>query len=267
MPILNIRAVQGEVSLTARIKPSLKDEPFPILLPQDFTDPSDGFWEDLRWYIEEYARNDSFSVRRSQAVEAKLQSYGASLAHAICVSDPVLADLFGCDLMIEIDGYGGYSPRLARIHWEIVEDVMLWNAELRPRRVLVVRKADSICALGDHSYAQDVIETQSSRQHILAVSARPNLDRDIPYRLITRTISEAISEEQDGSPNPPTLEIVRPGTFLALETALAGRPIGHYDIVHFDLHGFVLNGKYVGRSQAICVNYTWKADQTIAVPS
>lgn len=242
MPTLTIRGVEGEVPLVAQIKPSQSEQKFPILLPERLIDPTDDLGDELKWYVENYARHDSFAVTRAQSVETRLHSYGSLLAHSICLSDAVLSDLLECDLTIEIDGYGGYSPRLAQVYWEMLEDVCLWDSELRPRRVSVVRIVDASNAVVDQP-DDDISNLITTQQHILAVSVRTSLEGDIPYRLITRAIYEAIDGERHNGATSATFEIVRPGTFAALETALAAHPAGYYDIVHFDLHGFIEDGK------------------------
>ncbi|KAL8787688.1 MAG: hypothetical protein Q9195_007644 [Heterodermia aff. obscurata] len=82
----------------------------------------------------------------------------------------------------------------------------------------------------------------SKQRHILAVSARSNQKDDIPHRLITRPILNVVREEEVRTLTPPTLQIVRPGSFAALVAALETHPIGYFDVVHFDLHGFISEG-------------------------
>lgn len=242
MAILHIRVVRGQVPLEARITPSILNDSFEIILPEVPVDPGQ-FSDEIKWYIESYARQDPFSVTRAQAAELTLRSYGSSLANAICASDAVLVDLYDSELMILIADPEEYCPRFSQVHWEILENVKFWNADFRPRRVSIVRQANVAGSIDDDSYTQASTESKSSQQHILAVSARPLLDLDIPHRLITRSILKVVAEEHDRSVTPPTFEIVRPGTFQALKFILESHDFGYYDIVHFDLHGFVLDGR------------------------
>lgn len=242
MPILRIGAVRGQVPLEARITPSIVNDSFGIILPDAVLDPGQ-FLDEVKWYIESYVRQDPFSLNRAQAAELALRSYGSSLANAICASDAVLVDLYDSELMILIADHAEYCLRFSRVHWEVLEDVKIWDADFRPRRVSVVRQANVADSSDDDSYTQTFIQSRSSQQHILAVSARPLQDRDIPHRLITRSILKVVAEEHKRSPTAPTFEIVRPGTFQALESVLESHDIGYYDIVHFDLHGFVLEGR------------------------
>ena len=242
MAILRLRPVKGQSSLEARVTPSIVDDSFQVSLPETLTDHVQNL-DEIKWLMESYARQDPFSRKRAQAAELILRSYGSSLSTAICASDAVMVDLYDSELLMLVVDPEEYCPIHSRVHWEILENVEFWDADLRPRRVSVVRQASGAGAIDHGSYAQVFTRSDSTQQHILALSARPLQERDIPHRLITRSILSVVAEEQDRSPTPPTFEIVRPGTFQALETALENHDFGHYDIVHFDLHGSVLHGR------------------------
>ena len=242
MAILRLRAVKGQISLEAWVTPSIVDDSFQISLHETLTDHVQDL-DEIKWFMESYARQDPFSQKRAQAAELILRSYGSSLATAICASDAVMVDLYDSDLLILVADPEEYCPRLSRVHWELLENVEFWDADLRPRRVFVVRQASGSGPIDHDSYARAFTKSDSTQQHILALSARPLQERDIPHRLITRSILSVVAEEQDRNPTPPTFEIVRPGTFQALEIALENHDFGHYDIVHFDLHGLVLHGR------------------------
>lgn len=241
--VLNLTAIQGQAELQGQILPSEENKSFPLVLPKEFVDPADPFWEEVRWYIEEYARNDPFSFQRAESIEEQLRSYSELLAQAVCASDAVLVGLYDSELLILINDHTEYSPRLSRIHWESLENVDIWDAALRPCRVSVVRRTNVKTGISEESLTTCLRHDQAGPPNILAVSVRPNLERDIPYRLITRSILDVVAEEQKRGTNAPTFEIVRPGTFEALQQTLERRGNGHFDIVHFDLHGFVSAGK------------------------
>ena len=240
---LNIRASEEGTPLIGLIEPSIREQEYYIHLPEALNDHNQAFGEDLRWYIEDYARNDPFSLQRSRSVESRLQSYGLSLAHAICKSDVVLANFLDSVLLIEVDGRGGYSHRLSSIHWEILEDLSLWSADVRPCRVSVVRRIYAPGSMNETPPLATSAEfgPSSTPQHILALTARPRLFSDIPHRMITRSIFEAVQSSKNKT---ATLKIVRPGTFKALQEALFVYEPGYYGLVHLDLHGFVQEGRY-----------------------
>ena len=81
-------------------------------------------------------------------------------------------------------------------------------------------------------------DTLPNPLNILICSARPAGTQDIPQRLVSRIVMRELQRLRSDEPNrKATVEIVRPGTFKALEKHLTGRPQGFYDLVHFDLHG------------------------------
>ena len=239
MTVLIIRAVEGHIPLEGKIVSFEVDTKFDLYLPESLADPFASLYEELRWYIEEYARNDAFALKRATAAELTFTSYGIDLARAICPSQSVVKHLQGCTLTIVIENGEDFSPKLSRVHWEILENVEFWQESYRPLRVSVFRRAHGHTPLGNDIHTEVLPKLDIVQQHILAVSARPNQERDIPHRLITRSIVDAISKDQGRSKNLPTLELVRPGTFHALRQVLEKQNFGHFDVVHFDVHGFV----------------------------
>ena len=237
---IEIWALKGETALNGHITSSLSDEDFHIYLPKNFGEPGDTLSEDIRWYVEDYARNDPFSLQRSRSVESRLQSYGTQLAHAVCTSDAVLENLLGSDVVIEVDGRGGYSHQFSSLHWEILEDLSLWNANIRPQKIAVMRRfsqGGSTTRMLSQKTSPDA-DSNTTPQNVLAITARPLVDSDVPHRMITRSIHEAV---QDCEQQSLTFTIVRPGTFEALREALYNQDPGYYGIVHLDLHGFALD--------------------------
>ncbi|KAL8824802.1 MAG: hypothetical protein Q9191_004813, partial [Dirinaria sp. TL-2023a] len=238
---LVICALEGKTSLVGLFKSSSGDHRFNIDVPQDLYDQQGLFGEDLRWYIEDYARNDPFSTKRALSVGSKLRSHGSSLVAALCQSEDLVVGILDIDLLIEIDGRGDYSRQLSWIHWEILEDPSFWAPEFRPRRISVLRRVQAVenvdekgllLTLGDMSL-------NATPRDILAITARPSLGSDIPHRMITRSIFEAVQKSNNET---ATFKIVRPGTFQALQEELCKCEFGYYGLVHLDLHGFVQGG-------------------------
>ncbi|MEM6520657.1 MAG: CHAT domain-containing protein [Cyanobacteria bacterium P01_D01_bin.71] len=69
--------------------------------------------------------------------------------------------------------------------------------------------------------------------NLLVVTARPDEERDVNYRTISRPLIEAIQQARV----PINVELLRPGTYEALENHLETKSPGYYHIVHFDAHG------------------------------
>src|SRR6516164_5443100 len=79
--------------------------------------------------------------------------------------------------------------------------------------------------------------------NLLIVTARPSGIRDVGYRTISRPLVEALRNAN----LRVQVEILRPGTYKALENhlreATAKHGEGHYHVIHFDVHGAVLTHK------------------------
>ncbi len=76
--------------------------------------------------------------------------------------------------------------------------------------------------------------------NLLIVTARPSGIRDVGYRTISRPLVEALRNAN----LRVQVEILRPGTYKALENHLrdvtAKHGEGYYHVIHFDVHGAVL---------------------------
>jgi hypothetical protein len=85
--------------------------------------------------------------------------------------------------------------------------------------------------------------------NLLIVTARPSGRRDVGYRTISRPLVEAL----DSANIPVRVEILRPGTYKALENHLrestARHKEGYYQLIHFDVHGAVLSYKQLQQGQ------------------
>src|SRR5205085_1418105 len=76
--------------------------------------------------------------------------------------------------------------------------------------------------------------------NLLIVTARPSGKRDVGYRTISRPLVEALRNAN----LRVQVDILRPGTYKALENHLrettAKHGEGYYHVIHFDVHGAVL---------------------------
>ena len=86
--------------------------------------------------------------------------------------------------------------------------------------------------------------------NVLVVTARPDGARDVGYRTVSRPLLGALRQARV----PVNVELVRPGTWAALREHLRAATQRHgsgwYRIVHFDVHGAVLDGEGAGETQA-----------------
>ena len=85
--------------------------------------------------------------------------------------------------------------------------------------------------------------------NILIVYARPQGTRDVPHRLASSAVLEAAAKSR----RLIHIDIVRPGTFEAFIEHLNTKPVGCYQLVHFDVHG-VQRGNKSGPISLIMIN-------------
>lgn len=207
--------------------------------------------KEVQWYFEQYLLHDPFSTSRAEVVQRRLKQHAKNLIKDFLVPEVCPSSLDAFELLIEIHDARHVRPSnvndsLHRFYWEALEDNTIWEALTvrTPLRVCVVR-----VHLPGRAYVPQISSdslpssSPSKSRHVLAVTARPSHLDDIPYRLITRSIAAAVSALVSSTEAKPSLEIVRPGTFQALNTHLHKYPAGHFEIVHLDLHGEAdLNG-------------------------
>ena len=214
--------------------------------------------KDFQWYFEQYVIRDPFEHARAQAIQRRLRSQGRQLLRSYLLPEirPSIEDPehFLIEIIDEERGELLEASTLHQLFWEILEDKGLWRDvfQIEPSSVTVVRVYEnkaSTTTTDDPRLATPVLGSKIT--NVLAITARPAYTKDVPHRLITRSISAAIDSIRDHSTSRATLEIVRPGTFHALERHLAKFPFGHFEIVHLDLHGDA-----DGQGRVFCPAYT-----------
>ena len=202
--------------------------------------------KDFQWYFEQYVINDPFAHSRARTIRRRLRSQGKQLLENYLLPEIRLSVEQPEHFLIEIkDLECGEACKISMLHqffWEILEDKSLWRDvfQIEPGSVTVVRayenKTAAAAAAKDHPrLAAPTLSLKTT--NVLAITARPSHTKDIPHRLITRSIAAAIDSIRDHSIPRATLEIVRPGTYDALERHLTRFPYGHFEVVHLDLHG------------------------------
>ncbi|HLX57712.1 MAG TPA: CHAT domain-containing protein [Ktedonobacteraceae bacterium] len=175
---------------------------------------------------------------RAQNAAKSITTYGESLFNQVFGNRDIYdeyRDILKAglnDLQIEIAG----NPKFHALHWEALKDPKLQHP--LARQAIVVRKnlQPQNLALSLHS---------SPTINLLIVTARPAGKRDVGYRTISRPLVEALRNAN----LRVQVEILRPGTYRALENHLreitAKHGEGYYHVIHFDLHGAVLTYEQV----------------------
>jgi tetratricopeptide (TPR) repeat protein len=199
--------------------------------------------EELEWYFEEHLEFPFTKKVRARNAAASITTYGEALFKQVFEKDPRVLVAYKTaiqaglnDVQIEIEG----SPRFHALHWEALKDPDLWEPLLL--QATMVRK----------NLVPSTIQAQvrpSPTIKLLVITARPSGKRDVGYRTISRPLVEALRQTNI----PIQIDIVRPGTYRALENHLrevtAKHKEGYSHVIHFDVHGAVLTYEQFQRSQ------------------
>lgn len=200
--------------------------------------------KDFQWYFEQYVINDPFAHARAQTIRRRLQSQGRQLLESYLIPEIRPSVEQPEHFLIKIKDVErselSEASMLHRFFWEILEDKGLWCDvfQIEPSSVTVVRVYENSISTAPKEDPRLTAPTLSLKTtNVLAITVRPSHTRDIPSRLITRSIVAAIDSIRDSSISQATLEIVRPGSFDALKDHLKRFPPGYFEVVHLDLHG------------------------------
>ena len=188
---------------------------------------------ELEWYFEEHLRFPFTNQVKAQRAATSIQIYGEHLFNQIFADRQAYSTYKGClqaglsILQIEIAG----SPAFHALHWEALKDPDLPHP--LSLQTIMVRKNLAT------SPVQATVRP-SPTINLLIVTARPSGRQDVGYRTISRPMVEAL--RQAGI--PVQIEILRPGTYEALDKHLrqitTRHGVGYYHVIHFDVHGAVL---------------------------
>jgi hypothetical protein len=188
--------------------------------------------EAIRWYLEDYAQNDPLATTRATKAKKILLDYGRTLISSIDWDKLYGPNERQEDLILEIQAAG--DDGLEQTPWELLEDPDLWQGATPPtvRVVRVGIEQPSREQLSDGRQKRGDLQV-----NLLVVAARHDPDNDIPHRLVSRILHDKMLAAESSTKMKITLDIVRPSTWDTFCNHLHLHPKGHYDVVHFDLHG------------------------------
>ncbi len=187
----------------------------------------------LAWYFEEHLRYPFLDSDLEREAVALLAGYGKELFEQVFGEDRDCSYEFR---RVRDAGFDGWRLEVVggmefhRLHWEALRD----GGAGAPFgvRVPVVRRVENV----DRGFD---VEAKSPTLNVLVVTARPGGARDVGYRTISRPLLAALRQASV----PVLVDLVRPGSWRALETHLQAvksqKGSGWYGIVHFDVHGAV----------------------------
>jgi len=226
MNIITIREqpnnTQNEYKVTVTFNNN--DEFPPCTITNPFTTVQEA---DLKWYFDEYVANAD-DEQKSNQVKDDLKKQGIELFEQIFKSDFELYARYreaqkqqthDTKLFIEITG----SPAFHSLHWETLYDAV--DSQWLALDIPLIRKYTTPTKV-------ELLES-SPTINLLMVTARPNRERDINYRAISRHLVESLRQAK----LRVNIEMLRPGTRSALKKHLATQKKGHYHIIHLDVHG------------------------------
>jgi tetratricopeptide (TPR) repeat protein len=217
---------------------SIAGSEFEIVVSDPFAENDEKL---LGWYFETWIQFPFSDGTIAKRAADSVRSYGEALFRQVFGDADAYAaykSLKISELEILIKG----EPEFQGLHWEAMRD----PKGARPLAIdcVIVRQRR---VKGRASTRQ--IEP-STVLNLLIVTARPNEENDVGYRTISRPMVEAIRDGQ----LPVNVEIVRPGTYKAFLDHLEAKPEGFYHVVHFDLHGGLMEygqfQKYVPNGEA-----------------
>ncbi|MBE9028661.1 tetratricopeptide repeat protein [filamentous cyanobacterium LEGE 11480] len=185
---------------------------------------------ELEWYFERWITFPFTDTTIAARAAASAKDYGTALfdqvfgdRKAYAAYQQVAGNL--SDLEIVIVG----DPAFQGLHWE-----SLWDGDMpRPLSIdCVMVRQRRMQGGGLNVQRQD-----STTLNLLVMTARPDEAKDVGYRTISRPLVEGIDKAQV----PVNVELVRPGSYKAFVQQLEARGEGYYHLVHFDMHGGLMN--------------------------
>ncbi|MGK7896965.1 MAG: tetratricopeptide repeat protein [Xenococcus sp. (in: cyanobacteria)] len=223
MAVITIRE-QGQTKTGFKATLVIDDNNYNIEVSDPFEPKEE---QELEWYFELWYRYPILEQVKANRAKESVEKYGEELFKQVFKKDIHAYSKYSQlrnnlnQVQIEIESI---TPEFHAIHWEALQDPDL------PRPLAV----DSVLIRKNVKPA--VIEAEineSPTVNLLVVTARPRDDEDVGYRTISRPLVKAIRN----SKLRVNIELLRPGTYEALETHLESKGNGYYHIVHFDVHG------------------------------
>ncbi|MEL4895033.1 CHAT domain-containing protein [Crocosphaera sp. Alani8] len=223
MTVITIRE-QGKTETGFNATLAIAGNNYNITVNDPFDDREE---QELEWYFEEWLCNPILEEVKANRVAQTVERYGKNLFEQVFQSNIKAYSQYNglrkdlSKIQIEIESI---TPEFHAIHWESLQDPDL----PRPLAIesIFIRKS-----VEPASISAEVKEFPTV--NLLVVIARPHGDDDVGYRTISRPLVEAIRNAK----LRVNIELLRPGTYEALERHLESKGSGYYHIVHFDVHG------------------------------
>ncbi|EIJ43395.1 NB-ARC domain-containing protein,tetratricopeptide repeat protein [Beggiatoa alba B18LD] len=183
----------------------------------------------LAWYFEEYLKFPFTDNVSFDEIALSIKTYGEQLFKQVFHEPDAYSDYrdaLKTGFTLEIVG----SPAFHALHWESLRDEK--HPEPFALNHEIVRKP-----LHFNARYQAITPQISPTLNVLLVVARPNGRNDVAYRTISRPLVEMVNSAD----LHVHFDILRPPTYEALKQHLETKGKGFYHIVHFDVHGKVMD--------------------------
>jgi hypothetical protein len=194
--------------------------------------------EDLTWYFNEYATTSPYTSDRAIKASDHLLKYAFAIYEELALAflnnyaDP------DEDLYIDIVDNGRPTSGFHSIPWECLESNSL-ELTKKWKNVIISRKVAPLeCTISKFT---EIETPDPSRFNILLVISRKCNTRisDISSDIAYHNVAPQFLHITEKVPNV-NVDVARPGTFKALKAILESKPPKYYGLVHFDVHGRIL---------------------------
>ncbi|BAZ31896.1 hypothetical protein NIES4074_43690 [Cylindrospermum sp. NIES-4074] len=237
MPVIKIREErQTENGFEAVLQ--FDSGEYAITITDPFTSQEE---KQLEWYFEDWLVHPMLNTVKAERAAASVKTYGERLFEQVFKKDfnayGQYQQLRGNLSQVQIE-IVGKTPEFQALHWEALHDPDL----TRPLAVdcVMVRKSIKPAPVSANVQPSALI-------NLLIVVARPDEEKDVGYRTISRPMMEVIENGQ----LRVNVELLRPGTYEALSRHLEEKGAGFYHVIHLDMHGALMSYEQVEKpSQA-----------------
>ncbi|MCG6137550.1 MAG: tetratricopeptide repeat protein [Nostoc sp. LLA-1] len=206
---------------------------YPVTITDPFTPKEE---KELEWYFEEWVRFPFSDTVIAERAAASVKIYGESLFKQVFQADfnaySLYRELRGNLSQVQIE-IVAKTPEFHALHWEALQDPEL-SRPLAVDCVMLRKNVRPAPPVSANVQLSPVI-------NLLVVVARPDEERDVGYRTISRPLLELI----DNSNLRVNVELLRPGTYESLSKHLQEKGAGFYHVIHLDMHGALLNYQQV----------------------
>src|SRR6266567_9456359 len=233
MAVIRIREISGSSDGSSAVVSFDHGEEYSITIKDPFSKAEE---QQLEWYFEEHLRFPFTRKVQAKAAAGSVITYGEALFEQVFADRKAYVAYeqrlqAGLNtLQIEIAG----SPQFHALHWEALKDPQL----PQPLALQATMVRQNLKPQVVHATVRS-----SPTINLLLVTARPFGKRDVGYRTISRPLVEVLRQAN----LPVHVEILRPGTYKALENHLrqitSKHGAGYYHVIHFDVHGALLTYK------------------------